>query len=119
MFLIAVVAALARAAQQGILIKGGIVLEALAAAKVITFDKTGTLTKGQTRVSFSTTYTCKLAQSNMHAQFDIHNSPLRPQRCRVLPLLSAVRDATNISVSRLVLGCILCTEVILHSVAMQ
>lgn len=46
----AVVAALARSAQQGILIKGGIVLEALAAAKVITFDKTGTLTKGQTRV---------------------------------------------------------------------
>ncbi|SFN14399.1 heavy metal translocating P-type ATPase [Nitrosomonas communis] len=44
------IAAIARAARAGILIKGGVYLEALAKVDVMVFDKTGTLTANQPRV---------------------------------------------------------------------
>ncbi len=44
------ISAIARAAQNGILIKGGIYLESLAKVDVIVFDKTGTLTMGKPQV---------------------------------------------------------------------
>jgi heavy metal translocating P-type ATPase len=47
---VALVAGLSRAAKQGILIKGGKALEALARVKVLVVDKTGTLTRGSARV---------------------------------------------------------------------
>lgn len=45
------IAAVARAARHGILVKGGIYLELLAKATVVVFDKTGTLTEGQPSVA--------------------------------------------------------------------
>ena len=46
----AVTSGLARAARQGILIKGGIALEQLGAVRQVAFDKTGTLTEGRPEV---------------------------------------------------------------------
>lgn len=55
---VVVVAGLTAAAQSGIVIKGGHVLESLAAVKALTFDKTGTLTQGRFQVVHHRTY-CK------------------------------------------------------------
>ena len=47
---VVMVAGFTAAARDGELIKGGHILEALAAARVLTFGKTGTLTQGQFQV---------------------------------------------------------------------
>jgi Cd2+/Zn2+-exporting ATPase len=47
----AVLAGIAQAARNGVLIKGGVHLENLGELKVMAFDKTGTLTEGQFRVT--------------------------------------------------------------------
>mgnify|MGYP000850512610 CR=1 FL=1 len=48
---VAVVAAVSRAARDGVLIKGGVHLERLAAVRVLAIDKTGTLTRGRPRLT--------------------------------------------------------------------
>jgi heavy metal translocating P-type ATPase len=47
---VAVMSGLSRCAARGVLVKGGGVLEALAAARMLFFDKTGTLTGGSARL---------------------------------------------------------------------
>lgn len=53
---IAIISGMSRAAKHGIIIKNGLALEQLAAAKSIAFDKTGTLTKGSPVVDNIVTY---------------------------------------------------------------
>ena len=48
---VAYIAGVARAARRGILMKGGLALEALARTRTVIFDKTGTLTVGGARIT--------------------------------------------------------------------
>jgi heavy metal translocating P-type ATPase len=83
------IAAIARAARTGILIKGGIYLETLAKVDVIVFDKTGTLTANRPEV---------VEVSSRDTAFD-QNTLLRlaaaADRRSVHPLAKAVVDAAN------------------------
>jgi Cd2+/Zn2+-exporting ATPase len=58
-------AAIARAARLGILVKGGLYLELLAKVDTVVFDKTGTLTLGEPRVSGVLIYDSDLKEEDL------------------------------------------------------
>ena len=59
------IAAIARAARLGILVKGGLYLELLAKVDTVVFDKTGTLTVGEPRVSGVLVYDSALTEEDL------------------------------------------------------
>ncbi len=82
---ISIVAAIARSARSGVLLKSGAVLELLGQAKVMAFDKTGTLTRGQPEVTdvipaegFSETDVIQMADRLEHrSEHQLANAILR------------------------------------------
>jgi Cu2+-exporting ATPase len=72
-------------AEQGLLIRGGDVLEALNTIDTVVFDKTGTLTQGQPAVTG-----CQLLQSEVS---DLSNTP--PGEQELLQLAAAVEQGTQ------------------------
>lgn len=84
---VTVISGITAAARQGVLIKGGLHLEALGAIKAIAFDKTGTLTKGEPTVTQSRSFAC--------------NSDESCEACnRVLTLAASVEQASNHPIAR-------------------
>lgn len=71
---LAILAALGRAAQQGVFIKDGVFLEQLSQVKQIMFDKTGTLTEGRPAIQ-------KIITSSWLDQQPIEALP-RPENCQ-------------------------------------
>lgn len=82
------IAAIARAARSGILIKGGIYLETLAKVDVVVFDKTGTLTANKPKVA-------EIQPSGGIERNDLLRLAAAADRRSAHPLAKAVVDAAR------------------------
>ena len=111
---VAYIAGVARAARQGVLMKGGAALEALAKTRTVIFDKTGTLTVGGARLieietapGFSAGEALRLAASVEQAsQHVVAAAIVAAARERRLPIGAAsdVREAMGSGVAGVVEG---------------
>lgn len=81
----AVLAAIARAARAGILVKGGGPLEALGTVDAIAFDKTGTLTEGRPRLT-------DIKPSDPEAEGDLLSVALAVERLSDHPIARAITN---------------------------
>ena len=79
----AVLAGVARAAKQGVLIKGGRPLEDLGSLNALAFDKTGTLTEGKPKLTNAITI-------NGHSQEDLLRVAVAVEKLSDHPLASAI-----------------------------
>lgn len=94
---VSIVAALARAARSGVIIKGGLHVETPATARVVVFDKTGTLTIGEPRVVSITafgrendaTVLARAAALESRSTHPIARAILREAESRRVPVVSA------------------------------
>jgi Cd2+/Zn2+-exporting ATPase len=82
---VAVVCAIGNAAKSGVLIKGGVHLEALAQISVVAFDKTGTLTEGKLNV-------CEIAVFGEYTAVDVVAAAAAVESRSGHPLANAIID---------------------------
>lgn len=82
---VSIVAALARSAREGVLVKGGLYLESCAKIEAIAFDKTGTLTQGRPQLS-------KLQPLNEHTEEQLLSSAAGLEARSEHPLAVAILD---------------------------
>ncbi len=94
---VSVISALSAAARNGVLIKGGAFLEALAKVKAVAFDKTGTLTKGQPSVVEVRSTNCKGSngQASCPACDDLLALAYAVERRSEHPLAYAIAQAAS------------------------
>lgn len=85
----AVLSGIARAAQKGVLIKGGKALEDLGSIKTIAFDKTGTLTEGKPKLT-------NLIPNDSYSEEDLARLVLEVESLSNHPLAKAIaKDVTS------------------------
>lgn len=81
---VSIVSALAGAAQQGVLVKGGIHLERLARVRVVAFDKTGTVTTGRLSLDAVRPVAGYPAEDLMHLAASIESQSEHPIAAAIL-----------------------------------
>ena len=92
---VTVVSALTRLARQGILVKGGVFLDALSKISVFAFDKTGTLTEGRPIVTESRSLHCPPNEDRCSGCDDMLGMAAAVERMSEHPLGLAIVQEAN------------------------
>jgi Cd2+/Zn2+-exporting ATPase len=92
---VTIVSAISAAAKNGVLIKGGAHLEALAKVKAFAFDKTGTLTYGQPAVVEIRDFSCEDHNETCSSCDDLLQMAAAVERRSTHPLAQAVVQAAD------------------------
>ncbi|MFW5748895.1 MAG: heavy metal translocating P-type ATPase [Chloroflexota bacterium] len=92
---VSIISAVTAAARQGVLVKGGAFIEALARADVIAFDKTGTLTRGEPVVTEYRATECATDAQDCDLCTEVLALAAAVERGSEHPLAQAVVDAAE------------------------